>query len=114
MKIINTAFFGFAALLLGCQSASSSNENMAVVQATPVIVSSVATPPPPTPDNAPRISLADAKAAFDAGTAYIIDTRGESAYKEEHIKGAVNITAATLATKIKDIPKDKKLIVYCS
>ncbi len=65
-------------------------------------------------DDAPRISLADAKKEFDAGTAIFIDTRDPTQYKFEHIKGAINITGAMLDDKYKDIPKDKKIIAYCS
>ena len=61
-----------------------------------------------------RISLADAKKEFDAGTAIFIDTRDPTQYKFEHIKGAINITGAMLDDKYKDIPKDKKIIAYCS
>ena len=64
--------------------------------------------------DAPRISLADAKKDYDAGTAFIVDVRDVSAYKNEHIKGAVNIPIADLATSMDKIPKDKKIIVYCS
>jgi predicted sulfurtransferase len=65
-------------------------------------------------DNAARISLADAKKAFDDGSAIFVDSRAESAYKDEHIKGAINITHDTLEARLKDLPKDKKIIVYCS
>jgi hypothetical protein len=65
-------------------------------------------------DDAPRITLADAKKDFDAGTAIFIDSRGADSYKDEHIKGAVNITADTLDKMIKSLPKDKKIIAYCS
>lgn len=63
---------------------------------------------------APRISLADTKKDYDAGTAFIVDVRDVNAYKNEHIKGAVNIPIADLATSMDKIPKDKKIIVYCS
>ena len=36
------------------------------------------------------------------------------AYKEEHIKGAVNYTSGTIEGHYKDLPKNKKIIVYCS
>lgn len=65
-------------------------------------------------DDAPRIALADAKKDFDAGTAVFIDVRAEAAYKDEHVKGAINVTGGTLDPKLKDIPKGKKIIVYCS
>jgi 3-mercaptopyruvate sulfurtransferase SseA len=65
-------------------------------------------------DDAPRISLADAKKDFDAGTAVFIDTRAEDIYKQGHVKGAINITLQDDASKYKSIPKGKKIIVYCS
>ena len=64
--------------------------------------------------DAARISLADAKKDYDAGTAVIIDVRDASAYNQEHIKGALNITKADLAANINKIPKGKKIIAYCS
>lgn len=64
--------------------------------------------------DAPRITLAEAKKEFDAGNAYIIDVRDVSAYNQEHIAGAVNITKATLAANVSKIPKGKKIIAYCS
>lgn len=68
----------------------------------------------PIDDDAPRITLADAKKEYDAGSAVIIDVRAESAYKAEHIKGALNITIETLAADLNKIPKGKKIIAYCS
>lgn len=65
-------------------------------------------------DDALRITLADAKKEYDAGAAVMIDVRAEAAYKAEHIKGAINITPEMLEAKYKGLPKDKKLIVYCS
>jgi hypothetical protein len=65
-------------------------------------------------DGAPRIRLADAKANFDKGTAVFIDTRPEDTYKQEHVKGAINITLMDDAGKYSSIPKGKKIIVYCS
>ena len=76
-----------------------------------------ATPPPSSQDpaaNAPRISLADAKKDFDAGNAIFVDTRAEQTYKQEHIKGAINISAETFEARYKEIPTGKKIIAYCS
>jgi predicted sulfurtransferase len=61
-----------------------------------------------------RISLADAKADFDAGNAIFVDTRGEAAFRQEHIKGAISIPAETFEQKYKELPIDKKIIAYCS
>jgi hypothetical protein len=66
-------------------------------------------------DNAPRITLADAKKAFDAGEAIFVDSRAEAAYKVEHIKGAINISGDILEAHLKELPKEgKKIIAYCS
>ena len=65
-------------------------------------------------DDAPRISLEDAKKAFDAGKVLFIDTRGEAQYKQEHIKGAINIPEDAFQTRYTEVPKDKKIIAYCS
>jgi hypothetical protein len=65
-------------------------------------------------DDAPRISLADAKKEFDAGSAVFVDTRAAATYKSEHIKGAINVPMEAVETKYKEIPKGKKIIAYCS
>jgi len=93
------------AFVLACASPEK-NVNVAV-NAAPE-----ATPAPG--DTAPRIPLADAKQAYDEGSAVFVDSRAESAYKAEHIKGAINITNDTLNSRLKDLPKDRKIIVYCS
>lgn len=65
-------------------------------------------------DNVPRISLADAKKAFDDGSVIFVDTRAEVQYREEHVKGAINIPAEAFQTRYAEVPKDKKIITYCS
>jgi 3-mercaptopyruvate sulfurtransferase SseA len=64
--------------------------------------------------DAPRISLADAKKAFDDRSAVFIDTHLKNAYDDGHIPGAINIPVAELELKINTIPKGKKIIAYCS
>ncbi len=63
---------------------------------------------------APRISLADAKKDFDNGKAIFIDTRSEAAFNNERIKGALNLPASDFEKAYKKIPKNKKIIAYCS
>lgn len=103
------------AFFIACQNGSDAP----VAMANPAAVSPppAAVPTPPAKDataDAPRISLADAKKAFDSGTAVFIDTRAAEAYREEHVKGAINITLQDDASKYNTIPKGKKIIVYCS
>lgn len=82
---------------------------------TPTATTAVKNNPAPAPDdNAPRMTLEEAKKVFDAGKAFIIDTRPADAFKQEHIKGAVNITSEAVEARLSEIPKDKTIIAYCS
>ena len=65
-------------------------------------------------DEAKRISLEDAKKAFDAGEAVFVDARSVNSYVNEHIKGSVNIPLAEFEKRYKELPEDKTIIVYCS
>src|SRR5687768_12696327 len=94
--------------------------------AEPVNVSRTSTPAPPAPQKAvdshghtegseaPRISLADAKKAFDEKSAVFIDTHVKDAYDAGHIPGAINVTVQDLEAKFNTIPKGKRIIAYCS
>ena len=95
------------AIVIACAKPST-EANVAAFNAAPL-------PSMSPSDNAPRISLEDAKKEFDAGTAVFVDARAQEAYKMEHIKGAINVQSADrLKEALKSIPPDKKLIVYCS
>lgn len=65
-------------------------------------------------DSAPRISLEKAKELYDSGEAVFIDTRSENSYVTEHIKGAINIPLSTIDERLKEVPKGKTIIAYCS
>ena len=111
-KILSLSAFLTLALFVGaaCQTASTANTEAKIAPANnaPKAVEHEDT------DDAPRISLADAKKEFDAGTAIFVDTRAEEAYKNEHIKGSINISSANFEAKYKELPTDKKIIAYCS
>lgn len=62
----------------------------------------------------PKISVQDARKDVDAGHAIIVDSRAESAFKAERIAGAINISSSAETDKIAKLPKDKKIIIYCS
>jgi predicted sulfurtransferase len=110
MQIFSTlaVIFVFAFSLLQCETTNvKSSENIAKPDTnSPVVMA--------TPEEAPRISLEDAKKDFDAGKAIFVDTRAEVQYKAEHIKGAINIPAEAFQTRYTEVPKDKKIIAYCS
>jgi len=94
-----------------CQSAQTAAKTTGTPTPAPVVPNSNTAHED---DGASRISLADAKADFDKGASVFIDTRPEDTYKQEHIKGAINITLQDDAAKYSSIPKGRKIIVYCS
>ncbi|QYO66215.1 rhodanese-like domain-containing protein [Leptolyngbya sp. 7M] len=105
------AMFAIAFSIAGCQS-----DNANVSQAGREILN---TQPSPVKNNIPfpsakRISLADAKTAYDAGTAVFIDTHSEASFTNEHITGAINVPTLKVEEKFDSIPKGKKIIAYCS
>ncbi|MBI5953015.1 MAG: hypothetical protein HY865_15260 [Chloroflexi bacterium] len=62
----------------------------------------------------PRVSLADAKAALDAGTAIIVDVRSAEAYVGGHITGAINIPLAELEARLGELDPNQWIITYCT
>jgi predicted sulfurtransferase len=121
LTIMLTTVFGFS--MLQCQQAATpvkpetAKTNTQPVNAAPEAKTNSATATQHSDahgDDAPRITLADAKKDFDAGKVVFVDTRAESAYKTEHIKGAINVPAESIQTRYTEVPKDKKVIAYCS
>jgi 3-mercaptopyruvate sulfurtransferase SseA len=61
-----------------------------------------------------RITPAELREALDKGKAILIDVRGEDSYKAGHIKGARWILFSEIADHIKELPRDKLIVTYCS
>jgi 3-mercaptopyruvate sulfurtransferase SseA len=66
------------------------------------------------PDNVRRMTITELRDALDQGTAVVVDVRGEDAYKQEHIKGALDIPETQLMSRLGELPKDKLIVFYCS
>ena len=61
-----------------------------------------------------RVSLSDAKAAFDNKTATFVDVRDAGSYASGHIAGAINIPLIDFENGIYNLPKDRWIIPYCT
>ncbi len=61
-----------------------------------------------------RVSLVDAKAAYDLGHAIFIDTRGEPYYSQGHIPGALSITDREILSQLERFSPNDWLITYCT
>jgi len=62
----------------------------------------------------PRVSLEDAKAALDAGSAIFVDVRSAEAYQGGHIAGAINIPLAELEARLGELDQAQWIITYCT
>jgi len=61
------------------------------------------------------ISSSQLKQMISSGESlFIIDVRNSDEYRAGHISGAVNITGIELGSVLSSIPRDRKIIVYCS
>jgi 3-mercaptopyruvate sulfurtransferase SseA len=71
---------------------------------------SITTPFP----NVRRVSLADARAAYDRQTALFVDVRDAGSYAAGHVPGAVSIPLGELEQRLDELPKDRWIITYCT
>lgn len=61
-----------------------------------------------------RVSLLDAKTAYDAQSALFLDVRSEGSYETSHIQGAKNIPADKLEESIDQLDPNQWIITYCT
>ena len=71
--------------------------------------------PPPIDDVAvPRVSLDEAKGAFDAGGAVFVDVRSIESYQAGHIPGAVSIPLGEIGDRLQELDPGQWIITYCT
>lgn len=61
-----------------------------------------------------RISLKDAHAVHEIGSAVFLDVRGSEYYQRGHIPGALSIPEDELPSRIGELSKDAWIITYCT
>ena len=95
-------------------AACNSNENL-LSQNSSAPANKTATPPPPPPtDTAKRIGADELHKLWSSNQVLIIDTRAESAYQQEHIKGSISMPTGTVLQRIDELPRDKMIVAYCT
>lgn len=62
----------------------------------------------------PRISLAEAKARYDARTALFVDVRSQGEYDTAHIPNAKLLPLADLQTRYRELPTNQEILTYCT
>jgi 3-mercaptopyruvate sulfurtransferase SseA len=67
-------------------------------------------------DAVPRVTVDEAKAAYESGEAIIVDVRSSEAYAGGHITGAISIPLDQFESNIANAPLDKNkwIITYCT
>jgi 3-mercaptopyruvate sulfurtransferase SseA len=61
-----------------------------------------------------RITLPDAKAAFDDGSAVFVDVRDPEYFSSGHIAGALNIPYSQVSSRMNELDKNQLIIAYCT
>jgi len=74
----------------------------------------IKTPTPDSVEQVKRVSLVDAKAAYDAGTSVFIDVRDSNSYNVSHIPGALLIPVSDLTSHLSELNPSSWIITYCT
>jgi len=61
-----------------------------------------------------RVSLADARAAYDSGAAAFVDVRDGDSYTASHIPGALSIPLTELENRLGELNRSDWIITYCT
>jgi hypothetical protein len=61
-----------------------------------------------------RVSLADAKAALESGSAVLLDVRSAEAFAGQRIAGSVNIPTGEIPARYQELDPNAWIIPYCT
>lgn len=59
-----------------------------------------------------RVSLADAKAAYNSGSALFVDVRDPESYRQQHIPGAISLPLAQFPAGLEQLNPSDWIIPY--
>ena len=68
----------------------------------------------PPGDGAPRITAQELHDLWQKNQVLIVDTRGEAAWQQSHIKGSIPIAPNEVAARVDELPRDKMIVTYCT
>ena len=83
-------------------------------QILPLPPTPTVTPPATPPGVTRRISVDEARAAFERGEAVFVDVRGRDPYVQGHIPGALMIPFDEVERHAQKLPRNKLIITYCA
>ena len=62
----------------------------------------------------PRVSLGEARAAYESKQAVFVDVRSAEQYAHSHISGAKSIPLNELESRVNELNKEQSIITYCT
>lgn len=68
----------------------------------------------PHADGARRITTQELETLMKEGKAFVVDVRTQESYDAGHIPGAKLIPSANILNHLKELPRDKIIVTYCS
>ena len=116
------AIFGLMLALLACNATlpqiglTPAPVPTTIVEPTSIVKPENQSGLPQTEADVPRISVEEAKVAFDSGKAIIVDVRGADIYVAGHVAGAISIPLSEIETNPAGLGLDKGqwIITYCT
>ena len=64
--------------------------------------------------NIPRVTVTDAKQAYDNQSAVIVDVRDSGSFGAGHVAGSINIPLDELENRLGELSTDSWIITYCT
>ena len=61
----------------------------------------------------PHVSVDELRSLIAANNVKLVDVRVKTEYDKKHIKGATSVPEAEMFNRIKDLPKEGNLVLYC-
>ena len=108
LLIFSIAGLALAVLLTACNLIHSKSNGQEAAKNTPQVTST------PYPDGARRVTIAELETMIKDGKAFVVDVRSQDAYDAGHIPGAKLIPSAEILNHLKELPRDKLIVTYCS
>jgi 3-mercaptopyruvate sulfurtransferase SseA len=62
----------------------------------------------------PRVSVTDAAAAYETGSAVFVDVRDAASYASSHVAGALNLPVAEVQQRMGELNQSDWIITYCT
>jgi 3-mercaptopyruvate sulfurtransferase SseA len=111
MRFLTFSITGLAlaVLLTACSLIDSKSNSQAQNTNTAPTVTAT-----PYPDGARRVTIKELESLMKDGKVFIVDVRNQDSYNEGHIPGSKLIPTGEILNHLKELPRDKLIVTYCS